>query len=64
MHGQTLGVPSEPGQEFDEMVDEVMEEIKRRRGSQAGPEGVELRRMVEEALSRKINGIGEQMKSQ
>jgi lysophospholipid acyltransferase len=59
LHGQTLGVPSEPGQEFDEMVDEVMVEIKRRRGNQAGPEGVELRRMVEDALSRKVNGGGE-----
>ena len=49
-----MGVPSEPGKEFDEMVDEIMEEVKRRRGSAAEvPEGLELRKMVEETLMKK-----------
>ena len=56
MQGETLGVPSEPGHEFDEMVDEVMVEIKKRRGSAAGPDGIELKKMVEDALSRKVDG--------
>lgn len=59
MHGTTLGVPSEPGQEFDEMVDEVLVEIKRRKGSAAIGDGVELRRLVEDALNRKFEGNGD-----
>ena len=55
LQGTTLGVPSEPGQEFDELVDEVMEEVKKRRGSKAGPDGLELRRMVEDTLHRKVD---------
>jgi lysophospholipid acyltransferase len=53
LQGATLGVPSEPGQEFDEMVDEIMEEVKVRRGSKPGPEGVELRKLVENTLQSK-----------
>ena len=56
LQGATLGVPHEPGQEFDEMVDEIVAEVKRRRGSKGGPEGQELRRMVEETLLVKANG--------
>lgn len=52
--GGTLGIPSEPGQEWDEMVDEVVEAVKKRRGSKSGPEGLELRRMVEDTLQRKV----------
>ncbi|KAI7087646.1 MBOAT family protein-like protein [Hortaea werneckii] len=52
LEGATLGVPNEPGREFDEMVDEVMEEVKKRRGSKGGPEGPELRKQVEQALHR------------
>ncbi|KAK0251454.1 Lysophospholipid acyltransferase [Friedmanniomyces endolithicus] len=51
--GSTLGVPSEPGREFDELVEEIMVEVKMRRGSRAGPEGVELRRRVEASLVEK-----------
>ncbi|KAK3048877.1 Lysophospholipid acyltransferase [Extremus antarcticus] len=54
--GTTLGVPSEPGQEFDEMVDEIMEEVKRRQGSSALPDGQELRKRVEETLRSKTGG--------
>ena len=54
MQGATLGVPSEPGQAFDEMVDEVMEEIKKRRGSKAGPDGMELKKMIEEHLVKTV----------
>ena len=56
LQGATLGVPSEPGQEWDELVDEVMVEVKKRRGSRAGPEGLELRKMVEETLHKKVGG--------
>lgn len=58
MDGATLGVPSEPGKEWDEMVEEVMEEVKKRRGSKPGPEGVELRRLVEDTLHRTTSGEG------
>ena len=51
--GTTLGVPSEPGREFDELVEEIMVEVKMRRGSRAGPEGMELRRRVEATLVEK-----------
>lgn len=54
MQGATLGVPSEPGREFDEMVDEIMEEVKKRQGSSTLPDGQELRRKVEETLRSKV----------
>jgi lysophospholipid acyltransferase len=50
LQGATLGVPSEPGKEWEEMINEVTEEVKKRRGSKPGPDGVELRKMVEETL--------------
>lgn len=50
LQGATMGVPTDPGQEWDEMVDEIMEEVKKRRGSKSGPEGHELRSVVEETL--------------
>jgi lysophospholipid acyltransferase len=64
MQGGALGIPSEPGQEFDEMVDEIMDEIKKRRGSAAMPDGAELRKMVEDSLSRKANGSADAKKAQ
>ena len=51
--GATLGVPSEPGREFDEMVDEIMEEVKRRQGSGTMPDGQALRKKVEDTLRSK-----------
>ncbi|PPJ50442.1 hypothetical protein CBER1_05574 [Cercospora berteroae] len=58
MSGATLGVPSEPGKEFDEFVDEIVEEVKKRKGSQAAaiPDAQELRRRVEAALKSKTSG--------
>lgn len=53
LHGATLGVPSDPGKEFDEMVDEIVEEVKRRRGSEGLPDMKELRAQVEENLFKK-----------
>lgn len=55
MSGATLGVPSEPGQEFDEMVDEIVEEVRKRKGQQAFPDAQELRRRVETALKRETS---------
>lgn len=58
--GGTLGVPAEPGKEFDEMVDEVLEEVRRRRERGEGLEfkvpadGMELRRRVEKSLREKM----------
>lgn len=56
MQGATLGVPNEPGKEFDEMVDEITEEVKRRKGSVIGPDGSALRKMVADTLNQNING--------
>lgn len=56
MQGATLGVPHEPGQEFDEMVDEIVEEVKKRRGSKTVPDAMELRKMVADNLSENLNG--------
>lgn len=56
LQGATLGVPVDPGKEYDEMVDEIVEEVKRRREkgvAVGGPEGLELRKLVEETLSQK-----------
>lgn len=55
LQGATLGVPSEPGREFDEMVDEIVEEVKKRSGGQPLPDAAELRRRVEASLKRKTN---------
>ncbi|KAK5133193.1 hypothetical protein LTR08_008129 [Meristemomyces frigidus] len=60
--GPDMGVPSEPGLEWDEMVDEVVGEVKRRRGSKPGPEGKELRRLVENTLLETTDGEGRKVK--
>lgn len=60
--GALLGVPDDPNKDINEVVDEVMEEMKKRRGSKPGPQGSELRQMVEDALHNqkqagvKVNG--------
>ncbi len=64
MEGATLGVPDEPGREFDEMVDEITEEVRKRKGSAIGPDGMALRRMVEETLNRNLGSGGEERKGQ
>lgn len=53
LQGATLGVPTDPGVEFDEMVDEIMEEVRKRRGGKPLPDAAELRRQVERKLSQK-----------
>lgn len=53
LQGATLGVPTDPGVEFDEMVDEIVEEVKRRRGSKELPDAAEVRAQVEKSLSEK-----------
>jgi lysophospholipid acyltransferase len=61
LQGATLGVPVNPGKEFDEMVDEIVEEVKRRREAgtgQKGPEGKELRKLVAETLQRTTSQDG------
>lgn len=52
MKGDTyLGLPNDPGKEWDEMVDEITEEVKKRRGSKPwGLEGKDLRQVVEEKM--------------
>lgn len=52
LQGATLGVPNDPSREWDEMVDEIMEEVKKRKDAQDLPQGQELRRRVEETLQR------------
>lgn len=54
LQGATLGVPSDPGREFDAMVDEIMDEVKKRRGSKHLPDGQELRKQVEDNLLSKM----------
>lgn len=56
MHGATLGIPHEPGQEFDELVVEIADEVRRRKGSKDVPDSAELKRMVAEALDRNSGG--------
>lgn len=58
--GGTLGVPSEPGAEFDEMVDEVLEEVRKRRergdsvGFKVPTDAMELRKRVEGSVREKM----------
>ncbi|EME43207.1 hypothetical protein DOTSEDRAFT_72556 [Dothistroma septosporum NZE10] len=56
MQGATLGVPSDPGREYDEMVEEIVEEVRKRKGNAVLPNQQELRRRVEETLRMKLNG--------
>ncbi|KAK6440496.1 Lysophospholipid acyltransferase [Oleoguttula sp. CCFEE 5521] len=56
--GATLGVPSDPGKEFDEMVDEIVVEVKKRRGSKGVPDVAELRQQVKENLFTKAKSEG------
>jgi lysophospholipid acyltransferase len=62
LQGATLGVPVNPGQEFDDMVDEIVAEVNRRRlagnADQNGPVGPELRKMVAETLKRTTSQEG------
>ena len=57
--GATLGVPLDPGVEFDEMVDEIVEEVRKRRGGKPLPNPAEVRRQVERTLSEKANAARE-----
>lgn len=41
----------DPGVEFDEMVDEIVEEVRKRRGGKPLPDAAEVRRQVERKLS-------------
>ncbi|QIW98641.1 hypothetical protein AMS68_004159 [Peltaster fructicola] len=58
MQGAMLGVPVDPAKEFDEMVDEIMEEVKRRRGSVDLPRPEEVRQQVRETLVRQMSSAG------
>jgi lysophospholipid acyltransferase len=53
LQGATLGVPTDPGVEFDEMVDEIVEEVRKRRGGKPLPNPAEVRLQVERTLSAK-----------
>lgn len=59
LQGATLGVPTDPGVEFDEMVDEIVEEVRKRRGGKPLPDAAEVRRQVERSLSEKAGQIRE-----
>jgi lysophospholipid acyltransferase len=59
--GATLGVPLDPGVEFDEMVDEIVEEVRKRRGGKPLPNPAEVRRQVERTLTDKATAAREAM---
>lgn len=58
LQGAMLGVPVDPGREFDDMVDEIIEEVKRRRGSADLPTSDELRQQVKDTLIRRASEMG------
>ena len=64
LQGATLGVPTDPGVEFDEMVDEIVEEVRRRRGGKPLPDAAEVRRQVERTLSAKSQEAKEALASE
>ena len=49
----------DPGVEFDEMVDEIVEEVRKRRGGKPLPNPAEVRRQVERTLSEKASAARE-----
>ena len=59
-----MGVPTDPGVEFDEMVDEIVEEIRKRRGGKPLPKPAEVRRQVERTLSAKSQEAKEALASE
>jgi lysophospholipid acyltransferase len=59
-----LGVPTDPGVEFDEMVDEIVEEVRKRRGGKPLPDPAEVRRQVERTLSMKSQEAKEALASE
>ena len=64
LQGATLGVPTDPGVEFDEMVDEIVEEVRKRRGGKPLPNPAEVRRQVERTLSAKSQEAKEALASE
>jgi lysophospholipid acyltransferase len=51
LQGATLGIPVDPEKEFDELVEEVMEELRKRTGGlEIKIEPPELKKLVEEKL--------------
>lgn len=59
LQGATLGVPMDPGVEFDEMVDEIVEEVRKRRGGKPLPNPSEVRKQVEGKLFEKSRAARE-----
>jgi lysophospholipid acyltransferase len=53
-------VPTDPGVEFDEMVDEILEEVRKRRGGKPLPNPAEVRRQIEKKLSEKSHETREE----
>jgi lysophospholipid acyltransferase len=49
----------DPGVEFDEMVDEIVEEVRKRRGGKPLPNPAEVRKQVERTLSEKVGAAKE-----
>jgi lysophospholipid acyltransferase len=64
LQGATLGVPTDPGVEFDQMVDEIVEEVRKRRGGKPLPDAAEVRRQVERTLSAKSQEAKEALASE
>jgi lysophospholipid acyltransferase len=50
LQGATMGIPVDPEREWDEMVEEVLEELRRRTGGEVKIEQPELKKLVEEKL--------------
>ena len=48
--GAMLGVPGDPGREFDELVDEVVQEVQKGGVGKDFPDGLELRHRIEGKL--------------
>ena len=59
-----MGVPTDPGVEVDEMEDEIVEEVRKRRGGKPLPNPAEVRRQVERTLSAKSQEAKEALASE
>lgn len=57
MREPVMGMPHDPGQDFDEVFQEVRDEVMRRRKNSSGRRGVSVAQEVKEVLRERTGGI-------
>lgn len=57
MREPVMGMPHDPGQDFDEVFQEVRDEVMRRRKNSSGRRGLSVAQEVKEVLRERVGGI-------